>query len=88
MENATDRGALTTTLDANNMRKGREAVLKASAGLEGDARAWPMKQERRTPASATCKEDMPVTRAKTGVHLRAGMESWHRMRAGYRQEEP
>ncbi|UUZ78382.1 DUF4113 domain-containing protein [Polaromonas sp. P1(28)-13] len=34
----------------------------AHAGLAGDARAWAMKQERRTPAYVTCGEDTPVAR--------------------------
>ena len=58
-----DRGALMTTLDGINRRYGRGTVLMASAGLAGDARAWSMKQERRTPGYTTCWEDMPVARA-------------------------
>ena len=58
-----DRSALMTTLDGINRRYGRGTVLMASAGLAGDARAWSMKQERRTPAYTTCWEDMPVARA-------------------------
>ena len=62
-DGAPDRGALMTTLDGINRRYGRGTVLMASAGLAGDARAWSMKQERRTPAYTTCWEDMPVARA-------------------------
>lgn len=58
-----DRSALMTTLDGINRKYGRGTVLMASAGLAGDARAWSMKQERRTPAYTTCWEDMPVARA-------------------------
>ena len=58
-----DRSALMTALDGINRRYGRGTVLIASAGLAGDARAWSMKQERRTPAYTTCWEDMPVARA-------------------------
>ena len=58
-----DRSALMTTLDGINRRYGRGTVLMASAGLAGDARAWSMKQERRTPGYTTCWEDMPVARA-------------------------
>ena len=58
-----DRGALMTALDGINRKYGRGTVLMASAGLAGDARAWSMKQERRTPAYTTCWEDMPVARA-------------------------
>ena len=58
-----DRGALMTTIDGINRRYGRGTVLMASAGLAGDARAWSMKQERRTPRYTTCWEDMPVARA-------------------------
>lgn len=62
-DEAPDRGALMTTIDGINRRYGRGTVLMASAGLSGDARAWSMKQERRTPAYTTCWEDMPVARA-------------------------
>jgi DNA polymerase V len=58
-----DRSALMSTLDGINRRYGRGTVLMASAGLAGDARAWSMKQERRTPGYTTCWEDMPVARA-------------------------
>lgn len=49
-----DRGRLMTALDGLNHRYGRGTVLKASAGLAGDKRAWSMKQERRTPGYTTC----------------------------------
>ena len=58
-----DRSALMATLDGINRKYGRGTVLMASAGLAGDARAWSVKQERRTPAYTTCWEDMPVARA-------------------------
>ena len=62
-EDAPDRGKLMTTLDGLNQRYGRGTVLMASAGLDGDKRAWAMKQERRTPGYTTCWADMPVARA-------------------------
>ncbi len=62
-DEAEDRGRLMTTLDGLNLRYGRGTVLLASAGLEGDKRAWAMKQERRTPGYTTCWADMPVARA-------------------------
>jgi DNA polymerase V len=58
-----DRSALMATLDGINRKYGRGTVLMASAGLEGDARVWSMKQERRTPAYTTRWEDMPIARA-------------------------
>lgn len=58
-----DRGKLMTTLDGLNQRYGRGTVLRASAGLAGDKRAWSMKQERRTQQYTTRWEDMPVARA-------------------------
>ncbi|MDI1270505.1 MAG: DUF4113 domain-containing protein [Polaromonas sp.] len=60
---APDRRGLMSALDGINQKYGRGMVLMASAGLAGDARAWSMKQERRTPAYMTCWEDMPVARA-------------------------
>ena len=58
-----DRGKLMSTLDGLNQRYGKGSVHMASAGLDGDKRAWSMKQERRTPGYTTCWEDMPVARA-------------------------
>ncbi|OIQ74323.1 DNA polymerase V subunit UmuC [mine drainage metagenome] len=58
-----DRGRLMKTLDDLNQRYGRGTVLMASAGLEGNRRAWSMKQERRTPGYTTCWEDIAVARA-------------------------
>ncbi len=62
-DNLPDRARLMTSLDDINQRYGRGTVLMASAGLDGDRRAWSMKQERRTPAYTTCWADMPVARA-------------------------
>ena len=62
-DNVADRGRLMTTLDDLNQRYGRGTVLMASAGLDGNRRAWSMKQERRTPGYTTCWEDMAVARA-------------------------
>ncbi len=58
-----DRSSLMSTLDGINKKYGRGTLLLASAGLEGDARTWSMKQERRTPAYTTRWEDMPIARA-------------------------
>ena len=58
-----ERGRLMTSLDELNGRFGRGTVLMGSAGLEGEKRAWSMKQERRTPAYTTCWEDMPLAQA-------------------------
>lgn len=58
-----DRGKLMESLDELNNRFGRGTVLMASAGLEGDKRAWSMKQERRTPAYTTRLSDIPTVRA-------------------------
>lgn len=58
-----DRRRLMTTLDDLNQPYGRGTVFVASAGLDGDRRAWSMKQERRTPGYTTSWADMPVVRA-------------------------
>lgn len=58
-----DRGALMVALDGLNQRYGKGSVHMASAGLDGDKRAWSMKQERRTPGYTTCWADMPVASA-------------------------
>ncbi len=67
LEQASDdsvgRTRLMTALDGLTLRFGRGAVTIASAGLDGDRRAWSMKQERRTPAYTTRLEDMAVARA-------------------------
>jgi DNA polymerase V len=57
------KARLMSALDGLNQRYGRGTVLVASAGLDGDRRAWAMKQERRTPQYTTRWEDMPVVRA-------------------------
>jgi DNA polymerase V len=58
-----DRGKLMSTLDTLNHRYGKGSVLMASAGLNGNKRAWSMKQERRTPGYTTRFEDIPVARS-------------------------
>ncbi|MDM0028394.1 Y-family DNA polymerase [Variovorax saccharolyticus] len=58
-----DRGQLMSAIDGLNVRYGRGAVKLASAGLEGDARRWSMKQSLRTPEYTTRWTDMPVARA-------------------------
>ena len=62
-EDDRDRGALMVTMDGLNQRYGKGSVHMASAGLDGDNRAWSMKQERRTPGYTTRWQDMPVARA-------------------------
>lgn len=62
-DDCVERTRLMTALDDLNLRFGRGAVTIASAGLDGDHRAWSMKQERRTPAYTTRYEDMAVARA-------------------------
>jgi DNA polymerase V len=58
-----DRPQLMTALDELNQRYGKGTVLMGSAGLDGDRRAWSMKQERRTPGYTTRWVDIPVARA-------------------------
>ena len=58
-----ERGNLMATLDELNLRYGRGTVSMASAGLDGERRAWVMKQERRTPAYTTCWADVAVAKA-------------------------
>jgi len=60
---ACDTSRLMTAMDALNQRYGRGTVAMASAGLEGDRRAWTMKQERRTPGYTTNWADIPFVRA-------------------------
>ena len=49
-------------LDELNQRLGRGAVKLACAGVEatGERTSWAMRQERRSPAYTTCREDMLV----------------------------
>jgi DNA polymerase V len=56
-------GQLMAALDRLNDRYGRGTVQLASAGLGGEARAWTMKQQWRTPQYTTCWQDLPVARA-------------------------
>ena len=58
-----DKGTLMTTLDKLNGRYGKGTIILGSAGLDGDKRAFSMKQERRTPAYTTSWEDIPIVRA-------------------------
>lgn len=60
---ARDRTLLMTAIDDVNQRFGRAALHLASAGLDGERRAWSMKQERRTPRYTTHWDEMPVARA-------------------------
>lgn len=54
---------LMAALDRLNDRFGRGTVQLASAGLGGDARAWTMKQQWRTPQYTTRWDDLPVAHA-------------------------
>jgi DNA polymerase V len=54
---------LMMALDRLNDRYGRGTVQLASAGIGGDARAWTMKQQWRTPGYTTCWDELPVARA-------------------------
>ena len=63
VEENDNRQRLMGALDGLNQRYGRGTLMLASAGLDGDRRAWSMKQERRTPAYTTCWDDMPTVRA-------------------------
>lgn len=58
-----DKGELMSAMDKLNARFGKGTVKIASAGLRGEARAFSMKQERRTPAYTTNWEDLPICRA-------------------------
>ena len=55
------RTRLMTALDDINARFGRGTLHMASAGTAGKARAWEMKQERRTPGYTTDWEELVVT---------------------------
>jgi DNA polymerase V len=54
---------LMTAPDTINKRFGKGTMKMAIAGLDGDSRAWFMKQQRRTPAYTTNWDDIPVARA-------------------------
>ena len=56
-------GQLMSTLDKLNDRYGRGTVLLASAGLQGKARTWSMRQDLLTPQYTTRWGDVPVARA-------------------------
>lgn len=58
-----DKGELMSAMDKLNIKYGKGTVQLASAGLQGDARAFSRKQERRTPAYTTNWEDIPICRA-------------------------
>lgn len=50
-------------MDAINTQHGRGTVKLASVGMAGDARAWSMRQDLRTPDYTTRWTDLPVARA-------------------------
>ncbi|PZP90783.1 MAG: DNA polymerase V subunit UmuC [Variovorax paradoxus] len=58
-----DRSRLLSTLDSINTRHGRGTVKLASVGTAGNARAWSMRQDLRTPDYTTRWTDLPVARA-------------------------
>lgn len=58
-----DRSRLMSTLDSINTRHGRGTVKLASVGTAGNARAWSMRQDLRTPDYTTRWTDLPVARA-------------------------
>lgn len=58
-----DRSRLMSTVDSINTRHGRGTVKLASVGTAGNARAWSMRQDLRTPDYTTRWTDLPVARA-------------------------
>ena len=58
-----ERQKLMLALDDINRRYGRGTLQLASAGLEGDARLWSMRQERRTPGYTTRWNELALVRA-------------------------
>jgi DNA polymerase V len=56
-----DRSRLMLVMDTLNLRF--DKVHLASAGLAGNQRTWPLRQERRTPGYTTCWADIPIERA-------------------------
>lgn len=60
---ARDRTRLMAALDSINERYGRGTMALASAGMEGDRRAWSMRQERRTPRYTTHVDELLDVRA-------------------------
>lgn len=58
-----DRSRLMSAVDSINTRHGRGTVKLASVGTAGDARAWSMRQDLRTPDYTTRWTDLPVARA-------------------------
>jgi DNA polymerase V len=62
-EDTRDRSRLMSALDVVNSRYGKGCVHVASTGLDGHARVWAMRQERRTPEYTTRWSDLPTVRA-------------------------
>lgn len=62
-EGQRDRSKLMVAMDAINGRFGRGTVHVGSTGGARAAKAWGMKQERRTPQYTTCWDDLPIARA-------------------------
>ena len=52
-DTAPDRRLLMSTMDALNMRFGKNTLHVASTGQDGSTRAWAMRQERRSPHYTT-----------------------------------
>lgn len=57
------RSRLMSAMDAINTQHGRGTVKLASVGTAGDARAWSMRKDLRTPDYTTRWTDLPVARA-------------------------
>jgi DNA polymerase V len=62
-ESGRDRSRLMAALDAVNGRYGKGTLHVGSTGTGGSARAWTMRQERRTPEYTTRWGEMAVARA-------------------------
>ena len=58
-----NKGKLMPAIDEINRRYGRGTVMLASAGLEGNHRAWSMRQERMSPGYTTRWDELAVARA-------------------------
>ncbi len=57
------RGQLMAAMDQLNDRYGRGTVKLASAGTQGKARTWSMRQKLLTPSYTTRWDEMPVAKA-------------------------
>ena len=55
-------GKLMPAIDEINRRYGRGTIQLASAGLEGNRRAWSMRQDRMSPGYTTCWDELAIAR--------------------------